>query len=77
MPPPKGANDNGAGQQLLEAKIGFGVSNTARQYSLGWRFRPAGKGGADFEFSVLGTRRESANDNDPEHGIGLRFTARW
>ena len=23
------------------------------------------------------TRRESANDNAPEHGIGFRLTARW
>ena len=46
----------------------------ARQYSLGWRFGPAGQG---FELSVAATLHESVNDNDPERGTGFRFMARW
>ena len=57
--------------------VGMGLSDTARELRLGWRLAPAGDAG-DFEVHLDATRREAANDNaPPEHGIGLRMTARW
>ena len=62
-------------------EAGAGLSDTGRDYSLGWRLvRGAGSGGdgGSLELSFEATRRESANDNaDPEHTIGLRLTSRW
>ena len=59
---------------------GVGVSDTGRDYSLGWRLvrGRSGSDGGSLELSFEATRRESANDNaGPEHAIGLRATARW
>ena len=58
-------------------EIGFGLSDGGRDYSLGWRLTREGRDAGSFEFALEATRRESANDNAPEHGIGFRFTARW
>ena len=58
-------------------EIGFGLSDGGRDYSLGWRLTREGRDAGSFEFSFEATRRESANDNDPEHGIGFRLTARF
>ena len=55
--------------------IGVGLSGSARDYTLGWRFRPSG--GTSLDLGLEASRRETANDNGPEHGIGLRLTARW
>ena len=61
-------------------EIGFGLSNTGRDFSLGWRLtRAAGDGGA-LELSLEVRRRESANDNadvPPEHAIGFKLSARF
>ena len=61
-------------------EAGFGMSAGHRDYSLAWRFvrdRRRGDIGS-LEFSLEATRRESANDDaEPEHGVGLRMTARW
>ena len=57
---------------------GFGLSDTGRDYSLGWRLTRAGGDGGSLEFSFEASRRESANDNaDPEHAVGMRLTARF
>ncbi len=58
-------------------EFGFAVSRTERAYSLGWRLSREGLDAGTFQSSLEATRRESANDNDPEHGIGFRFTARF
>ena len=61
-------------------EVGVGLSDTGRDYSLGWRLVRGGSGsdGGSLELSFEATRRESANDNaGPEHAIGLRATARW
>ena len=58
-------------------EIGFGLSDDGRDYSLGWRLTREGRDAGSFEVALEATRRESANDNAPEHGIGFRFTARW
>ena len=91
-----GANDNGGARRLeLTAgygiamfgdrftgtpEIGVGLSDTGRDYSLGWRLVRGGSGsdGGSLELSFEARRRESANDDTPpEHEVGLRLTARW
>ena len=61
-------------------EVGFGMSASHRDYSLVWRFvrdRRRGDIGS-LEFSLEARRRESANDDaEPEHGVGLRLTARY
>ena len=61
-------------------EVGFGMSEGHRDYSLAWRFvrdRRRGDIGS-LEFSLEARRRESANDDTPpEHGVGLRLTARF
>ena len=57
--------------------VGFGLSNTARAYRLGWRLTPAAASGATgFELSLDATRREAGGD-DAEHGVMLRGAMRW
>ena len=57
---------------------GMALSQGAREYRLGWRLTSALAGDPGFEIGLDATRRESANDNaPPEHGIGVRMTARW
>ncbi|MDE0619517.1 MAG: DNA topoisomerase [Rhodospirillaceae bacterium] len=65
-------------------ELGFGLSEAARDYRLGWRLsRAAGAGSLDL--SLEATRREVANDNsagggagvEPEHTVGLRIEARF
>ena len=61
-------------------ELGLGLSTGRREYSLGWRLGLVGSGANALELRIEGTRSEAvgANDNrDPEHGIGLRVTARW
>ena len=56
-------------------EIAIGLSDTGRDYRLGWRLAADARAGGSLELSLEATRRESANDNaDPEHGIGLRLT---
>ena len=56
--------------------VGFGLSETARDWRLGWRLTPAGSGDTGFEVSLDATRRETAND-DAEHGVMVRSRLRW
>ena len=58
-------------------ELGYGRSDSGRDLSLGWRLTREGREAGSFEASLETTRRETANDNDPEHGIGFRLTARW
>ena len=52
-------------------EVGVGLSDTGRDYSLGWRLVRG-----SLEPSLKATRRESANDNaDPEHTIGFMLNA--
>ena len=67
--------------------LGFALSDTARDYRLGWRLTPAAKGRSRFEVSLDATRREPANPGSgsgagsgaapAEHGVMLRSTIRW
>ena len=56
--------------------VEFGLSETARDWRLGWRLTPAGSGDTGFEVSLDATRREAAND-DAEHGVMVRGAMRW
>ena len=56
--------------------IGFGLSDTGRDWRLGWRLSPAGPRVSGFEMNLDATRRESA-DSDAEHGVALRGRFHW
>ena len=61
-------------------EIGIGLTDTGRDYRLGWRLAREARDGGSLELSLKATRRESANDNGgrgAEHGVGLRLTARF
>ena len=59
-------------------ELGVGLSDTGRDYRLGWRLGLGSSGATSFELGLEATRRESANDNaDPEHTAGFRIGARW
>ena len=54
-------------------EIGLGLSDTGRDYSLGWRLALARSHRVGFDLALEGTRREAANDDRvPEHGLRLR-----
>ena len=58
--------------------LGFGFSDTARDYRIGWRLTSAVRGDPGFEVNLDATRREAANANEPaEHGVMLRGAIRW
>ena len=59
--------------------LGFGLSDEARDYRVGWRLTPGVQGGASgFEVNLDATRREVlGGDEPPEHGAMLRGTMRW
>ena len=65
----------------MTPEAGFGLSDTGRDYRLGWRLNPSGGDRSSFELGLEATRSEPAHDGSaggtPEHGIGLRMTARW
>ena len=62
----------------MTPEIGLGLSEAGRDTTLGWRLTRTGSGPGSLELSLEARRRESANDNTPpEHGIGLRLTARF
>ena len=62
-------------------ELGLGLSNDAREYSLGWKLGLVRGGAASFDLGIEATRREPANDSgsgaEPEHGIGFKLEARF
>ena len=62
-------------------ELGLGLSQGHREYTLGWRLNLAGGGGPNaLELALEASRSEATGANDnapPEHGVGLRVTARW
>ncbi len=49
--------------------VGFGLSDTAREFRMGWRLRSAVKGDdGGFEISL---------NAEADHRIGVGITARW
>ena len=58
--------------------VGFGLSDSARDYRIGWRLTSAIKGDPGFEVNLDAIRKEAANGNEPpEHGMMLRAAIRW
>jgi len=58
--------------------LGFGLSDTARDWRIGWRLTSAVRGDPGFEVNLDATRREAANSDAPaEHGVMLRGAIRW
>ena len=51
--------------------LGVGLTETGRDYRLGWRLTSARRGDPGFEINLDATRSEAA-DADAEHGIALR-----
>ena len=57
--------------------LGLGLATGARDYSLGWLFRPAVNANApDLSFGLKATRREN-DETLPEHALGFEITTRW
>ena len=62
-------------------EIAVGLSDAARDYSLGWRLARDDRApdGGSLELALEARRRESATEQGipPEHGIGFRVTSRF
>ena len=58
--------------------VGFGLSDAARDWRIGWRLTPAGTA-SGFLLDLDATRREAAIDDGSkaEHGVMLRGALRW
>ena len=56
---------------------GVGVSETSRDYRLGWRLTPAAQRAVPFEVNLDATRRESALTPAADHGVMLRGRVNW
>ena len=56
--------------------LGVGLTDTGRDYRLGWRLTSARRGGPGLEINLDATRSEAANA-DAGHGIALRGSIRW
>ena len=68
------------GRFIWTPEVGASLSDTGRDYSLGWRLVRGGSGidGGSLEISFDARRSESANDDtQPVDEVGLRFTARF
>ena len=57
--------------------VGFRLSDTVREYRVGWRLTPAARDDSGFEVNLDTTRRESVADGAPEHRMMLRGAVRW
>ena len=57
--------------------VGLGLTDTAREWRVGWRLIPAGTGPGP-SLHLNATRREAAlDDAETEHGVMLRGAMRW
>ena len=58
--------------------LGLGLSESAREWRIGWRLAPAGASAVGFEVGLDATRSErTGGDAAPEHGVMLRGALRW
>ena len=65
-----------AGRFASVPEIGFGLSDTGREYILGWRLTDEGPGA--FQLSAEARRHETDSGNRPaEHRIGARLSTQW
>ena len=58
-------------------ELGLGLSESGRDWRLGWRLGLAGSGRGAFGLGVEASRREPANGDTPENRVGLTATMRW
>ena len=58
------------GRYTATPELGFGLSESSRETTLGWRLQESRSAGFAFGLDVEGRRRESG-DGDPEHRFGL------
>ncbi len=58
-------------------KLGFRLSRTDREYSIGWSLSPARRTRVSFDLGVEATRSKAANDNRAAHGVMLRSRLSW
>ena len=63
------------GRFTASPHVGVGLSDTARDYSLGWRWSPADNAPA-LSFGLKATLRESDTAR-PEHAAGFEVSASW
>ena len=63
------------GRWTASPHVGLGLSASARDYSLGWRWTPA-RSAPDLAFGVKATRRES-DTAAPEHTVGVEVRTIW
>ena len=67
-----------AGRFTSIPEAALGLSDSAREYSLGWRLTLTERSSNVLELGIEARRREPAyDDREPEHAIGLRLAARW
>ena len=60
------------------AELGLRLSDTNREYALGWHLLPVRRERDSLELRLEATRRESAEaDREPEHGVGMDLINRW
>ena len=58
--------------------VGFGLSDSSRDWRIGWRLTSAVRGDPGFDVTLDATRSEAVNDDGPpRHGIMLTGTIRW
>ena len=57
--------------------VGFGMSEAARDYRIGWRLTPAVPSASGFEVNLDAVRREPANDNEVDNAVVLRGAIAW
>ena len=56
--------------------VGFEGTDSARDYTLGWRITPAAPGTSDLSLGVSATRRELQGET-PDHLFGVELNGRW
>ncbi|MXW49926.1 MAG: hypothetical protein F4Z84_06690, partial [Gammaproteobacteria bacterium] len=56
--------------------VGYGLSTTERDYTLGWQLKPLDEDAPDLTLGVQTKRRESEGEK-PDHGIELEIKAQW
>ena len=56
--------------------VGFGLTDAARTWRMGWRLTPP-PGAGGFELNLDAISREAADDGDAEHGAMLKGLIRW
>ena len=66
------------GRVVGTPEVGFGFSESDREYRLGWHLALVRRDPVHLEVGIEATRREAVNDDfDNRHGIEFRATARW